>query len=657
MRALDKLSLRTRLIGLCIFLSLMALLPLFSLLQSKVAERDFTQAEQLGIAPANTLLNAITQVQRHRGLSGPWLQGQEETNTQRREAAAKAKDALPAFIQQWSETQQDSRVKDRAEALLARFEKLRLLVDQRGLTASESFQQHTALIDDCQSLLFDVAGASNLLFDPQDSTYLMIIAGFQEGPRITELAARMRGLGTALLAKQDPLASDVKVAQDSHGRLLERLAHLKTHLRAIAERRPDLNDALVRPSLAKLESLQNFSTQTLAMMQGASDSAMVNMQAQEFFDHASKFIDQQAEITQQMTAQVKAALDERQSDITRLIVLQLSGVTLMTLIGLWLMVDTVRSIVRPVEQMEMMARSLAEGDLTADCATSRDDEIGRCMNALNQARLGWIHILGELRGSIHMVSSASVQIASGSQDLSERTVNAASNLESTSAAISELTSTVKQTADSAQHANQIAHAARSAAEQGEHVMGQVVHNMDTISAASHKIADIISVIDGIAFQTNILALNAAVEAARAGEAGKGFAVVAAEVRGLARRSAQSAKEIKSLIDDSLAKVDAGTRLVQEAGLSMQTIISNNHQVTDIISAISSATREQSEGFARLDSAIGELDQATLHNAALVEQSNSAASGLKDQADRLARSIEQFRFEAERCPSPGDGEHR
>ncbi|RZK99231.1 MAG: methyl-accepting chemotaxis protein [Rubrivivax sp.] len=645
MRLLNHLSFRTRLIGLCVFLSLMALLPLISLLQNKLGERNFTHAEQQGIQPANTLVGAMAQLQRHRGLSGPWLQGKDVTRTPRQEASARTEDSFKAFIQQWEGSSLDPKVKHRAEALLARFEQLRLQIDQRVLTAPDSFAQHTALIDDCQGLLFDVAGASNLLFDPQDSTYLMIIAGFQEGPRITELAARMRGLGTALLATQDPLASDVKMAQDSHGRLLERLAHLQTHLRAIAERRPDLNDTLVQPSIAKLQSLKTFSTQTLGMMQGENDSPLANMQAQEFFAHASRFIDQQAEITQQITGEVKTALDQRQRDITHLIVLQLSGVALMALIGLWVMVDTVRSIVRPVRQMEMMARSLAHGDLTPDCATTRHDEIGRCMNALNQARLGWIHIVGELRGSIDLVSSASAQIASGSQDLSERTINAASNLESTSSAISELTGTVKQTADSAQHANQIAHAARNAAEQGEQVMGQVVSNMDTISAASHKIADIISVIDGIAFQTNILALNAAVEAARAGETGKGFAVVASEVRGLAQRSAQSAREIKSLIDDSLAKVDAGTRLVQEAGLSMQTIISSNHQVTDIISAISSATREQSEGFARVDSAISELDETTMHNAALVEESSSAASGLKDQAERLTRSISQFRFEA------------
>ena len=644
MRALNNLSFRTRLIGLCVFLSLMALLPLISLLQSKLAERNFTHAEQQGILPANTLVAAIAQLQRHRGLSGPWLQGKGSTKAQRQEAVTDTEDTFKAFIQQWSQTSLDSQVKERAQALLTRFEQLRLQIDQRVLTAPDSFAQHTALIDDCQGLLFDVAGASSLLFDPQDSTYLMIIAGFQEGPRITELAARMRGLGTALLATQDPLASDVKAAQDSHGRLLERLAHLQTHLRVLAERRPDLNESLVQPSFAKLQSLKLFSTQTLGMVQGETDSPLANMQAQEFFAHASKFIDQQAEITQQITTEVQTALDQRQSDITQLIVLQLSGVALMAIIGLWVMVDTVRSIVGPVKQMEMMAKSLAAGDLTPNCATTRHDEIGRCMNALNQARLGWIRMLGELRGSIDMVSTASAQIASGSQDLSDRTVSAASNLESTSSAISELNGTVRQTADSAQHANQIARSARNAAEQGEQVMGQVVSNMDTISDASRRIADIIGVIDGIAFQTNILALNAAVEAARAGDTGKGFAVVASEVRGLAHRSAQSAKEIKSLIDDSMAKVDAGSKLVQEAGLSMQTIIQSNQQLTEIIGAISSATREQSEGFARVDSAISELDETTMHNAALVEESSAAASGLKDQADRLARSIALFRFE-------------
>jgi methyl-accepting chemotaxis protein len=242
------------------------------------------------------------------------------------------------------------------------------------------------------------------------------------------------------------------------------------------------------------------------------------------------------------------------------------------------------------------------------------------------------------------VSSASSQIAAGSLELSDRTVGVASSLAETTHAIGSLNQTVRHTADAADQANGLAQSAHTAARSGELVMSQVVNNMDNIAAASKRIADILSVIDGIAFQTNILALNAAVEAARAGESGRGFAVVAGEVRTLAQRSAQAAKEIKTLIDDSMVKVEAGTTLVHQAGTSMQAIMHSNDQVTGIVSEITAATREQSQGFAQVSTAIDNIDQMTTHNATLVQESNAAADALKTLADHLAQKVAIFRFE-------------
>ena len=311
------------------------------------------------------------------------------------------------------------------------------------------------------------------------------------------------------------------------------------------------------------------------------------------------------------------------------------------LLGLWLSILVVRQITAPLDQAVRLADTIAAGDLTVDVHDSRQDEFGHLLRSLSQMNQRLRDVVAQVRHGVDAVSSASSQIATGNQDLSSRTEQTASNLEETAASIEELTATVSQSADTARQANQLASTAVQAAERGGHVVEQVVASMQQISSSSHKISDIIGVIDGIAFQTNILALNAAVEAARAGEQGRGFAVVAAEVRSLAQRSAEAAKEIKALISASVGNVDTGSAQVAQAGESMHEIVASVRRVTDLIGEITAATQEQQDGFVQVNQAVSNLDQMTQQNAALVEESSAAATSMNEQAQRLAQVVAVF----------------
>ncbi|RFB68107.1 MULTISPECIES: methyl-accepting chemotaxis protein [unclassified Herbaspirillum] len=300
-------------------------------------------------------------------------------------------------------------------------------------------------------------------------------------------------------------------------------------------------------------------------------------------------------------------------------------------------------IKKQLDQSLAVAERLATGDLTAELVVERDDELGRLMGAINGIGQGLAGVVGNVRTGTETINVASREIAVGNADLSNRTESQASSLEETASSMEELTSTVRQNADNARQANSLVTSASELAVKGGKVVGDVVHTMGSIKESSSKIVDIISVIDGIAFQTNILALNAAVEAARAGEQGRGFAVVASEVRSLAQRSASAAKEIKQLISDSVGKVEAGGKLVDEAGATMGEIVTSVKHVADIMGEITAASQEQSTGIEEVNRAITQMDEITQQNAALVEQAAAAAESLQEQADLLAQAVSVFKL--------------
>jgi methyl-accepting chemotaxis protein len=302
-----------------------------------------------------------------------------------------------------------------------------------------------------------------------------------------------------------------------------------------------------------------------------------------------------------------------------------------------------RSITVPLSGAVEVAQKVAAGELTSEVTVEGKDETSELLQALQDMNSSLAKTVGDVRMGTELITTASQEIASGNADLSSRTESQASSLEETASSMEELTSTVKQNADNARQANQLAVSASSVAVKGGTVVAQVVDTMGSIKESSRKIVDIIGVIDGIAFQTNILALNAAVEAARAGEQGRGFAVVATEVRNLAQRSAGAAKEIKELIGDSVGKVDVGSKLVDEAGQTMDLIVTSIKQVADIMGEITAATQEQSNGIEEVNQAITQMDEMTQQNAALVEEAAAAAESMQEQAQKLAQAVSIFKL--------------
>ncbi len=332
----------------------------------------------------------------------------------------------------------------------------------------------------------------------------------------------------------------------------------------------------------------------------------------------------------------EAAADARHASF---LMMGLSATAALLAVALGLLIS--RSITRPINEAVRIAQTVASGDLTSRIEVSSTDETGKLLAALKAMNDSLVSVVTTVRQGSDSIATGSSQIATGNADLSQRTEEQASNLQQTAASMEQLTSTVKNNAETARQATELAGSASTVAAQGGTVVGQVVTTMEAITASSKKISDIISVIDGIAFQTNILALNAAVEAARAGEQGRGFAVVASEVRSLAQRSADAARQIKELITDSVQKVETGSQQVSEAGRTMSDIVDQVRRVNELISEISSATREQTQGISQVGDAVNQLDQVTQQNAARVEESAAAADSLNQQAARLVEAVSVF----------------
>jgi methyl-accepting chemotaxis protein-1 (serine sensor receptor) len=363
----------------------------------------------------------------------------------------------------------------------------------------------------------------------------------------------------------------------------------------------------------------------------------------DYFALMTKAIDAQFDLAATAFKALDTALSDRVAAERRALWLLLGGAVPGAL-ALWIIMLTARTTTRSIGQAVQLAENVAKGDLTSTIEVTSTDEAGHLLTALKNMNDSLVEIVSSVRQSSDSIATGSAQIAAGNLDLSSRTESQASSLEETASTMEELTSTVKQNAEQSHHASKLVLSTAEIAVSGGEVVGKVIQTMASIKDSSRKIADIIGVIDGIAFQTNILALNAAVEAARAGEQGRGFAVVASEVRNLAQRSAGAAKEIKTLISDSVEQVEVGRKLVDEAGEAMDDIVTSVQLVADIISGTAAASQEQSSGIEQVNQAVGQMDEITQQNAALVEEAAAAAASLQEQAGKLAEAVSVFKLE-------------
>ena len=622
---------------------LMLAVPTVIFVRVNLANIASAKQEVSGLLPIQDVMKLTQLSQQHRGLSGGVLAGNE--------AQAAARQTKEGEVNQ-SYTKAQASVAALGNAKLdalatkigSDWKALAGAVGSKSIAGPESFARHTALIALQLTLSEDIVNTTGIALDPNAAGYYLQSAVLQYMPRVTEGLGQMRARGNALLVKGSASPED-KVRLEALGggiRASMQAARKAIDLATVANPAlgSALGDALTKAVSATDEGLRLVEEKVLR-------AEMLNHPPAEYFAATTKVIDVQFGLINVAFEALRQQLDNTVSAAQRELLVGVSIIAAMTALAAWVMVVVTTTTTSSVNLALRLAKGVADGDLSQQIVAKGGDEMGLLLQALSTMQSSLSSVVTTVRSGSEGVATASAEIAQGNNDMSARTESQASALEQTAASMEELSGTVRQNADSARSANQLALSASSVAVKGGEVVAQVVDTMKGINESSRKISDIISVIDGIAFQTNILALNAAVEAARAGEQGRGFAVVASEVRSLAGRSADAAKEIKMLINASVERVEHGTALVDQAGTTMTEVVNSIKRVTDIMGEISAASNEQALGVAQVGEAVKQMDEVTQQNAALVEEMAAAASSLKNQASDLVDAVSVFKLGSDR----------
>ena len=633
------LPLRRKFLVLGLIAALMLALPAALILQANLRQLGAAQRQYEGLAPARAAAEWIRLTQQHRGLSAVQLGGDAGVTAERRrervradEAAARAQAAVDAL--------HDERLSATARELVQRWRELADEVEAGKLAPARSLERHTALVRGQLELLKDATHVSQLVLVPDARTYYLQAAVLGQLPRLTEAFAQARGLGVALLSQRQASAEErVRISEMRNAVWSVRgdaRKYLELAVEGDAAAQSAIGPAIQAAAAAVDGALEATETHIVK-------AAQLELAPAKFYELASRAIEQQFKLVDAASDLLADRLARDRARARNEILLVALGCTALALLGVWVMWQVSRGTTKSMAAALQMAQAVAAGDLSVQVQASSRDEVGELLRALARMRQNLAEVVGSVRDNAESVAMASTQIAQGNHDLSQRTEEQASALEQTAASMEQLGATVRHNADNAREANRLAQGASTIAVDGGAVVAQVVGTMKGINESSRRIADIIGVIDGIAFQTNILALNAAVEAARADEQGRGFAVVAGEVRSLAQRSAEAAKEISALITASVGQVEEGSNQVDRAGATMEQVVEAIGRVTAIMGEISHASVEQSSAVAQVVSAVGEMDRTTQQNAALVEESASAAESLRMQAGQLVDAVGVFKL--------------
>ena len=630
-KLLSHLSLRAKLLAVFVI----ALLPIFCissyLLQRANTDLDVAQAEFTGIDVGVRQMDLLIQTQKHRGQTNLKLAGENVD-----EALEKIRTAMKADIAIVAED-----VKAKPEwQLAATWEPLQnelgqLVAGKIAGNALENRRQHTALIKRLQQLLSLTAEQSGLLLDPEANTYFLMDTSLQKLPIWIEQIAQLHGMGAGYVKSKTMLPAD-------QAAVTARLDALQTALDAVDQSQGPLQRAgeIIPPEAAlAIKASQEFAALSKKSLLSEEVSGDANM----YFEQGTNAINKALALQKVLTSRLHLLLEQRvhQLQTSKLVIF---GVTVFcALLTIYFLLAFYRNLMQSVFTLRESAQAVSNGDLTRQIHVDGSDELARTGQTLEEMNLQLSSLVATVRSNSHMVSQVGKGLAENISDLSARTEQQASSLEQTSASVEDLADTVKKNADSATQVDHMASTVTMIAESGGETMLQAVTSMQQIQTSALKVQDIVSIIDGIAFQTNILALNAAVEAARAGEQGRGFAVVAAEVRNLAQRSSASAKEIRTLIDESVHQVKDGVAKINDVNRTLSDIVKGIRDLAGSINQISMASVEQSNGLSQISEALRNLDEITQSNGQMAEQAKYVAMNLEDRASGLATSVSAFKL--------------